>query len=92
MFNPSVMPASNSDIDRSILDLTRARGRGKTVCPSEVARAVFTADWRGGMEEVRRRARHLAAAGRIDITQGGQALDPTADWRGPIRLRWRGED
>ena len=83
------MPASYSDIDRSIIDLTRARGGDKTVCPSEVARAVFGGDWRQGMEGVRQRARHLAKAGHIDITQGGHAVDPEAEWRGPIRLRWR---
>ena len=85
------MPASYSTIDRSIIDLTRARGRDKTVCPSEVARAVSAADWRQSMEEVRQRARHLAKSGHIDITQGGHAIDPETDWHGPIRLRWRGE-
>ena len=87
----TVMPPSYSDIDRSIIELTRARGRDKSVCPSEVARALFSTDWRAAMEDVRQRARHLAASGHIDVTQGGFAVDPAADWRGPIRLRWRGE-
>ena len=35
-----------------ILDLALARGRGRSFCPSEVARSVAE-DWRGLMPEVR---------------------------------------
>ena len=79
---------SDDTIDEAILNLTRYRGIRKTVCPSEVARHLAP-DWRPLMEPVRERVRVLARAGRIDITQASEAIDPNADWRGPIRLRWR---
>ncbi len=77
-------------IDETILSLTHRRGPTKTVCPSEVARHLAPQDWRPLMLPVRRRARLLAVEGRIEITQAGEAIDPTAPWRGPVRLRWRG--
>lgn len=58
------------------------RGRGASICPSEVARAL-TSDWRPVMAEVRR-----VAAGMEDViaTQGAATVDPLTA-RGPIRLR-----
>ena len=76
-------------IDAAILTLTAARGREKTVCPSEVARHLQPEDWRPLMEAVRSRARTLAVNGRIDVCQAGEAIDPSGHWRGPIRLRLR---
>ena len=43
-------------------------------------------DWRPLMEPARRAARRLVAAGTLEITQGGRAVDPSTA-RGPIRLR-----
>jgi hypothetical protein len=40
------------------------------------------------MERTRAAARRLAAAGRLDVTQGGRMVD-AARARGPIRLRRR---
>ena len=58
-----------------------------TLCPSEVARTVFSEDaWRGGMERVRRAGRRLAREGVLEVTQGGRAVDPGTA-RGPIRYR-----
>ena len=65
---------------------------GATVCPSEIARAVFDErggsgdGWRSLMEPVRRAARLLAAQGRCEFTQRGQVVDPSSA-RGPVRLR-----
>lgn len=65
---------------------------GSTVCPSEVARVVNSArggdtdGWRELMEPVREVARLLAADGELEITQGGQVVDPSTA-RGPVRLR-----
>ena len=80
---------THHQIDDAILSLTRGRGPMKTVCPSEVARHLTSDDWRALMQPIRDRARVLAVAGRIEITQSGKAIDPTEDWRGPIRLRSR---
>jgi hypothetical protein len=39
------------------------------------------------MDEARDIARSLARDGEVVITQGGEVVDPDADWRGPIRIR-----
>ncbi len=61
-------------------------GRTGTMCPSEVARALDPEDWRPLMDEVRAAAARLVATGDIEVTQGGEVVDP-ATARGPIRLR-----
>jgi hypothetical protein len=68
----------------AILDLALQRGRGKSLCPSEVAKALAE-DWRPMMPEVR-----AVAAGMPEIlaTRGGVEVDPVTA-RGPIRLRLR---
>lgn len=69
----------------TIRKLLRARGAGKTVCPSEVARALAPDDFRGVMPLVRAVARDLVAAREIVVMQRGAVVDlDTA--RGPIRL------
>ena len=71
-------------IRAAILDLALRRGRGKSLCPSEVAKTL-AADWRALMPEVRE-----VAAGMPEIvaTQAGVEVDPVTA-RGPIRLRLR---
>ncbi|WP_103258823.1 DUF3253 domain-containing protein [Tabrizicola aquatica] len=71
-------------IRHAILDLALARGRKRSLCPSEVARALAP-DWRPLMVEVR-----AAAAGMPEIiaTQAGVEVYPRTP-RGPIRLRLR---
>ena len=73
-----------TDVRAAILDLALQRGRGKSLCPSEVAKA-FAPDWRQLMPEVR-----AVAAGMPEImaTQNGVEVDPLTA-RGPIRLRLR---
>ena len=73
-------------LEAAILEELASRKRGATICPSEIARKQFPANWRERMEEVRRAARRLVAHGRIEITQGGQVVDPSTA-KGPIRLR-----
>ncbi len=69
----------------AILDMALQRGRDKSLCPSEVARALEPEDWQALMPEVRR-----VAAGMPEImaTQNGVEVDPVTA-RGPIRLRLR---
>jgi hypothetical protein len=59
---------------------------GRTICPSDVARSLSTDDWRPLMEPIRVVARRLVAAGEVEITQGGQVVDPSTA-KGPIRIR-----
>jgi hypothetical protein len=80
------------DVDREletvILRLLAERGAGKTICPSEAARAVAPEGWEALMEPTREAARRLVAQGKIVITQGGQVVDGSTA-KGPIRLRLR---
>jgi hypothetical protein len=78
---------SEAEIAATILSLVEARGADKSICPSEVARALDPS-WQRLMTPVRRAAIGLASAGRIDILRKGKPVDP-ADVRGVIRLRLR---
>lgn len=82
--------ATDTLLEAAILDLLSARGRDKTICPSEAAKLVggkdSRGDWESLMEPARAAARRLVAAGRIVITQKGQIVDPSTA-KGPIRLR-----
>ncbi len=73
------------EIEAAILALTTLRGPAKSICPSEVARALRP-DWQSLLSEVRRVACRLAAAGQIDILRKGQMVEP-AGVKGVIRLR-----
>lgn len=76
-------------LEQSIRDLLAARARGKTICPSDAARAVGPREdegWRELMEPARRAARRLVASGEVVITQGGRIVDPSTA-KGAIRIR-----
>ena len=80
--------ADDAQIEETLLDLVAARGAGKTVCPSEVARALggpHPDGWSPLMQPVRRVAVRLAKAGRIAILRKGRPVDPD-DFRGVYRL------
>jgi hypothetical protein len=77
--------ANDADIEDAILELLRARDPGKTICPSEAARQLAD-DWRPLMDDVRAVGRRLADDEVIDVTQGGEVVDPHTA-RGPIRYR-----
>ena len=73
-------------IETAILEGVDARRRGATICPSEVARGLWSAnEWRGHMDEVRAAAARLIDTGEIVATQGGRPVD-IRNARGPIRL------
>ena len=71
-------------VEETILKLAAARAP-KTICPSEVARALSPEDWRPHMPAVREAAQRLVDAKQIVCTQRGKPVDPTTA-RGPIRL------
>jgi hypothetical protein len=79
-------------LEQAILRLLAERGAGKTICPSEAARAVASSDeraaWEPLMEPTRAAARRLVAAGKLLITQGSVVVDPSTA-KGAIRLRLR---
>ena len=83
-------------VARTILDLLAERDRGKTICPSDAARAFFEArrkpgdpadGWRTYMHAANQQARHLARQGRIEILRRNEVQDPHAPIKGVIRLR-----
>ncbi|MHA6761270.1 DUF3253 domain-containing protein [Streptacidiphilus sp. PAMC 29251] len=76
-------------VEQAIMSLLDHREPGATICPSDAARAAYTGEddgWRALMEPTRRAAWRLAAAGKVQITQGGHPITP-AQARGPIRIR-----
>jgi hypothetical protein len=79
--------ASPAEIEAAILALLARRDPGKTICPSDAARALAgDAAFRPLMEPVRATARDMAARGTLEWTQRGELIDP-ASARGPVRLR-----
>jgi hypothetical protein len=79
-------------IEAAMLELLRNRGAGKSICPSEAARAVAGSGsaekWQPLMPAARKAARRLTAKGLADICQRGRRVDPSSA-RGPIRIRLR---
>ena len=82
-------------VARLILALVAERGAGKSICPSEAARAFAVQRtkpgdppdaWRRYMTAVRQQALHLARDGRIVILRKGKPQDPQAPIKGVIRL------
>ena len=78
-----------------ILALIAERDAGKTICPSDVARAIYDEKrkptdpkdgWRKYMNAVKQQALHLARIGEIDILRRGERQDPTKPIQGVIRL------
>jgi hypothetical protein len=78
-------PELRERIEAAIHALLARRGAGKTICPSEVARAVDPQHWRSQMERVRSVAAELAERGALRVMQRGRKIDPRRA-RGPIRL------
>lgn len=75
-------------LEAAILALVAARGPGKTICPSEAARAVggdHPDGWGPLMQPARRIAVRLMKEGRVVITRKGRPVDPD-DFRGVYRL------
>ena len=79
--------------ETAILDLLAARDAGKTICPSEAARALAIArgnpdDWRADMDRAHAAARALASEGAVRLMQGGAAV---AEPEGAYRIGHRGD-
>jgi hypothetical protein len=72
-------------VAKTIRRLLRERGAGKTICPSEVARAIAPDNFRPLMPIVREVAKQLVDAREIVVTQKGEVVD-IEEVRGAIRL------
>lgn len=72
----------------AILHLLAAREPGKSVSPTEVARALAGSDerqWSRLMKPLRAAAVDMARAGELEILRKGKPVDPS-DFRGVYRL------
>lgn len=73
-------------ISQTMLAMATERGPDKTICPSEVAREMFPANWRKHMDEIREVAVGLQQQGKVSITQKGEPVDVN-NIKGPIRIK-----
>lgn len=80
-------PIQDEQIRDELLRQVEARGAGKSICPSEVARALAP-EWRGLMNRIRAIAATLSREERIDILRKGKPVEPDA-MKGVIRLSLR---
>jgi len=78
-------------IAEEILRQVEARGAGKSICPSEVARALDPEGWRSLLGPVRQAAAVLAREGRVAILRKGKPVPPQ-EMRGVIRLALPAKD
>ena len=81
------MTIQDSEIRAELLRQVEARGPDRSICPSEVARAL-TSEWQSLMGRIRTVAAELSQEGRIDILRKGRPVEPQAV-KGVIRLRLR---
>ena len=73
-------------ITAAILRIAAERGPEKSLCPTDVARAVSAENWRSLLGAVRQVAADLARDGKIEILRKGKPISPD-EMRGVIRLR-----
>ncbi|NKE47908.1 DUF3253 domain-containing protein [Roseomonas frigidaquae] len=76
-------------ITAEILRQTALRGPEKSICPSEVARALAPEEdaWRRLMGPIRAAAIRLARAGQVEVLRKGKPVGTDTAIRGVIRLR-----
>lgn len=95
-----VMPLAQSQ-KRILLahmhSLLQTREYPKTICPSEIARALSApeletldaSEWREAMDDIRQLVWELRQSGQVEVLQRGQVVqvDSLDDIKGPIRVR-----
>ena len=82
------MGSAAEEIDTKILALLQERGPGKSIDPTDVARALSGSrpdQWAPLMQPIRRVAVRLMKEGCIVILRKGKPVDPN-DFRGVYRL------
>ncbi len=85
------MSSDDKNPRNAILKLLGERAADKTICPSEAARAIGGAHWRGLMPTVHAAARALAEEGVVELRQSGERVG-TEGIVGPYRIARRGKD
>ena len=80
------LTAADERIEAKLVELCRARGRSKTICPSEAARGLEPQEWRALMPAIRKAANRLVHRGELKMLQKGRVVSPDSA-RGPYRLR-----
>ncbi len=92
MSSDSTSPAApESTLPAVIVTLCAEAGPGKTICPTDAAKAYAhergedELAWREWLTKVRRSAVDLAREGRLVIYRKGKPVDPN-DFRGVYRL------
>jgi hypothetical protein len=73
-------------LERTIGELLDQRRPDASICPSDAARTLDPDGWRDLMPGARAAAGRLAAAGEVEVTQGGVVVD-AATARGPVCIR-----
>lgn len=83
---PPQSAATNRRIDATLRALLRSRAPDRSICPSDIARIVGGATWRGLLPVVRERAVKLAGSGELEIVRRGRVVkrNPT---EGVLRYR-----
>jgi hypothetical protein len=79
---------ATAQIEETMIALVDKRGEGKTICPSEVARAIAGEHpdaWGRLMQPVRRVAVRLTKEGRVTIMRKGKPADPD-DFKGVYQI------
>ena len=90
-WEPPTAEGREARVRATTLALAEHRGPDRTICPSDVARAMGGDGWRSLMQPVREVVQDLARSGEVEILQRGEMLDPDGGWRGPIRIRRRAD-
>ena len=76
-------------IEDLVLRLAKERGAGKTICPTEAAKAAAEqrgdSDWQGRLPAVKAAAVRLAARGSVAIYRKGKPVDPE-NFKGIYRI------
>lgn len=79
---------NDDTVEAALLRLAEARGAGKSICPSDVARALDSEHWRSRLGAVKQGAVRLALAGKVEILRKGKPVDPS-DFKGVYRITIR---
>ncbi len=80
--------STDAQMRAAILELLRQRGPGKSICPSDAARAVAGEQFRPLMDQARAVAAQLTDEGLLEVTRRGEVIHPR-ETKGAIRLRLR---
>ncbi len=76
---------SDGEIRGEVLRQLLLLGSGSTICPTEVARALFS-PWREKMDRIKEVIAQMAIDNEVEVTQRGEVVDiETAS--GPMRIR-----